>query len=66
MTTKVLRLRITDIPTQDAAGAAISDPIGTRITQAYSDPSMEGFSLAAAYETPSGMPTHLMLYFEKP
>lgn len=66
MTTKVLRLKITDIPTKDAAGAPISDPIGTRITQAYADPSMQGFALSAAYETPSSSPTHLMLYFQKP
>lgn len=66
MTTKVLRVRITDIPTTDGAGSPIVDPIGTRITQAYADPTMEGFVLSAAYETPSGSPTHLMFYFQKP
>lgn len=66
MTTKVLKLKLADIPTKDAAGAPISDPIGTRITQAYADPSMKDFALSAAYETPHGNPTHLMLYFQKP
>jgi len=74
MTTKVLRLEIAKIQTEDNSGNPIADPIGTRINKAYTDPSLAGFSLAAAYETvlptttnpnPAG-PTHIVLYFQKP
>ena len=66
MTTKVLKVKIKDIPTKDAGGAPISDPIGTLITQASADPAMEGYGLCAAYEKPASKATHLMLYFQKP
>jgi hypothetical protein len=74
MTAKVFQLELANIPTSDNAGNAIPDPIGARINRIYADPSMIGFSLAAAYETavasaaePSpAAPTHLVLYFEKP
>jgi hypothetical protein len=74
MTTKVLKLELKKIPNTDSNGAPISDPIGARLNKAYSDASMNGFALAAAYETtlateanpsPAG-PTHLMLFFQKP
>jgi hypothetical protein len=73
MTTKVFQLELAGIPATDSAGKAIEDPIGTRINKIYSDSSMAGFSLVAAYETtlattadptPSAS-THLMLYFQK-
>ena len=74
MTTKVLKLELKTIPHNDNSGNPISDPIGARINKAYSDASMTGFALVAAYETslateanpsPAG-PTHLMLFFQKP
>lgn len=74
MTTKVLKLDLKKIPHTDSSGKPISDPIGARINQAYTDASMKDFALVAAYETalateanpsPAG-PTHLMLFFQKP
>lgn len=74
MTTKVFKLELAQIPAANSAGKPIDDPIGTRINKIYTDASMAGFSLVAAYETTlaatgdssPGAPTHLMLYFQKP
>ena len=74
MTAKVFKLELAQIPDTDSAGNAIDDPIGRRINKIYADASIAGFSLVAAYETtlastgdPSpSVPTHLMLYFQKP
>lgn len=62
-------MQVDKIPTKDAAGNPIADPIGTRINKAYADPSMKGFALVAAYEKLSDAKppvAYLMLFFQKP
>jgi hypothetical protein len=74
MTTKVLKLDLKKISHTDTNGKPISDPIGARINQAYTDASLKDFALVAAYETAlateahpnPASPTHLMLFFQKP